>query len=187
MTTIRAFIASQLPDDVKDALGEVARALAGRVPHGAVRWVRPQQMHLTLNFLGNTPIDKLPVIMEAMDLAAGKRAPFAMRLDDVGCFPNARRPRVIWVGLSGGTKQLAALKSGLDERLAPLGWPPENRPFRAHLTLGRVKDERGAQDVEWTADVPRLEVPVKAINLIESQLRPDGPVYTAWHTSYLHR
>lgn len=186
MNTIRAFIAVHLPDAVKDALGEVAQALAGRVPHGAVRWVRPQQMHLTLCFLGDTAVDKLPAIMEAMDLAAGKHAPFAMRLEDVGCFPNARRPRVIWVGLAGDIAQLAALKSDLDERLTPFGWPSENKPFRAHLTLGRVKDERGVQGVEWTAGVPQLEVPISAIHLIESQLRPDGSVYAVRHTSHLH-
>ncbi len=185
MTTLRAFIAIQLPAPVKDVLGEVAQTLAGRVPRSAARWVRPQQMHLTLRFLGDTAVAQLPAVQSGMDEAVKEIAPFDMRLGDVGCFPNARRPRVIWVGLSGDEARLLSLKAALDERLAPLGWPPEDKPFRAHLTLGRVKDERGVQGVEWTTAVPRLPVPIAAIHLIESQLRPSGPIYTTRYTSEL--
>lgn len=185
MTTIRAFIAVHLPDEVKGSLVEVAGALAGGIPRGAVRWVRPEQMHLTLRFLGETDIEKLPVIQREMDEIAERCAPLSLRLHDLGCFPNHHRPRVIWVGLAGEVSRLVAMKSALDGCLTPLGWPPENKPFQAHLTLGRVKDERAVQGIAWTADVPRLEVPVVAIHLIESRLRPDGPVYTVRHTGYL--
>lgn len=185
MTTIRAFIAVPLPDPVKGALGEIARVLRGRVPPGAVRWVRPEQMHLTLNFLGDTAVTQLPAIQRAMDTVANQSAPFSMHLDAIGCFPNARRPRVVWAGLEGDVARLAALKLALDTNLAALGWPPEDKPFHAHLTLGRVKDERGARGIEWSADVPSLAVPVAAIHLIESTLRPDGPVYTVRHASEL--
>lgn len=185
MSTIRAFIAIPLPNSVKDALIEVSRTLSGRFPAGAVRWVRPEQMHLTLVFLGETAVDKLPAIHKAMDIVAIGHAPFAMSLDEIGCFPNARRPRVIWVGLAGEEVRLAMLKSALDAGLAPLGWLPEDKPFRAHLTLGRVKDDRGVQGVEWSVDVPRLSVPVTALHLIESDLRPNGPIYTMRHSSSL--
>ncbi|MBK7219158.1 MAG: RNA 2',3'-cyclic phosphodiesterase [Candidatus Promineofilum sp.] len=111
--------------------------------------------------------------------------PFTLRLSDVGCFPNARRPRVVWVGLGGEEAKLTALVAALEAALRPLGWPPEDKPFRAHLTLGRVKDERAAQGVDWSAAVPALDVPVTALHLIESQLRPEGPVYTVRHTSVL--
>ncbi len=185
MTTIRAFIAIRLPAPVERALGEIAQTLSLHVPRGAVRWVRPEQIHLTLNFLGDTPVDKLPAIRLAMDATAEGRSPFSLRLGGVGCFPNERRPRVIWVGLSGSAAQLAALKSDLDERLAPLGWPLEDKPFRAHLTLGRVKDERAVQGMKWTAEVPDVEIPVAAVHLIESRLRPEGPLYTTLHTTHL--
>ena len=186
MSTLRAFIAVELPGPVKDALGEVIRELAGRVPRGAVRWVRPEQMHLTLRFLGDTAIDQLPAIHSVMDDIVRGNPPFALRLATVGCFPNPRRPRVIWIGLAGDDARLHTLKAALDERLAPLGWPPEGKPFRAHLTLGRVKDEREVQGVEWAADVPSLDMPVTAIHLIESQLRPSGPIYTTRHTARLN-
>lgn len=178
MTTIRAFIAVQLPEDVRDALGETARALAVGVPRGAVRWVRPEQMHLTLAFLGDTPTAKLPAVQQAMDAVAGGLLPFTLHAGDIGCFPNRRRPRVIWVGLSGEEERLATLKRALDEALAPLGWPPEAKPFRAHLTLGRAKDEQAARSIDWTAGVPRLPVPVATLHLIESRLTPSGPIYT---------
>lgn len=183
MSTIRAFIAVELPGPVKNALGDVAQTLAGRVPRGAVRWVRPEQMHLTLRFLGDTAIDQLPAIHSVMDDIMRGNPPFALRLATVDCFPNPRRPRVIWVGLAGDESRLHALKIALDEHLAPLGWPPEGKPFRAHLTLGRVKDEREVQGVEWAANVPPLDMPVTAIHLIESQLRPSGPIYTTRYTS----
>ncbi len=183
MTTIRAFIAVELPGPVKDALGEIIRELAGRVPRGAVRWVRPEQMHLTLRFLGDTAVDQLPAIQSVMDSVTSGHSPFIMHLNGTGCFPNARRPRVIWVGLAGDESRLHALKTALDEQLASLGLPPEDKPFRAHLTLGRVKDEREVLGVEWAADVPSLDMPVTAIHLIESQLRPSGPIYTTRYTS----
>ncbi len=185
MITIRAFIAIELPAEVKQALGDVAAALAAGLPRGAVRWVRAEQMHLTLRFLGDTPAGRLPALAAALDDVAGRRAPFALRLSGVGCFPNARRPRVVWVGLGGEEAALAALVADLNAALGALGLPPEDKPFRPHLTLGRVKDERAAQEIDWSAAVPALNVPVAAIRLIESQLRPDGPVYTVRHTSQL--
>lgn len=185
MATIRAFIAIHLPLDVKAALGDVAGELEGRVPRGTVRWVKPEQMHLTLRFLGDTETGKLPAIQVAMDAVAAANAPFELRLDGIGCFPNMRRPRVIWVGLLGEEARLRSLVSALEKELVTLGWEPEGKPFRAHLTLGRVKDERGAQGADWTADVPSLAVPVAAMHLIESHLRPDGPVYTVRHSSWL--
>lgn len=185
MAVIRAFIAVQLPVEVKEALGNVSRTLDSQVTRGAVRWVRPEQMHLTLRFLGDTDVQSLPVVQAALDAVATGYKPFTLQLEGIGCFPNARRPRVIWVGLSDDAGHLQPLKVALDERLVPLGWPPEDKPFRAHLTLGRAKDERAAQGVAWTGDVPRLPVPVDAIHLIESRLQPSGPVYTLRHSSPL--
>ena len=183
MTTIRAFIAIHLPSEVQAALGRVAATLSEGLPRGAVRWVRPELMHLTLHFLGDTDVGRLPAIGRAMDDAVAGRAPFTLTLDGLGCFPNPRRPRVVWAGLAGDMAQLLALKAALDEQLAALGWPPEDKPFRAHLTLGRVKDERAAQALSLTTPLPQPAVPVAAIHLMESQLRPEGPVYTVRHGS----
>ena len=185
MTTIRAFIAIDLPPVVKAALGDVTATLGRGLPRGAVRWVRPEQMHLTLRFLGDTPADRLPALAAALDALSAGRPLFTLRLAEAGCFPNTRRPRVVWVGLGGDEAALGSLVAALEAALRPLGWPPEDRPFRAHLTLGRVKDVHAALGIDWSAVVPPLELPVIAIHLIESQLRPDGAVYTVRHTSTL--
>lgn len=197
METIRAFIAVDLPVEVKQALGQLTGVLAAEIPHGSVRWVKPAQMHLTLSFLGDTPITKLAYVQKAMDEVTGRHAPFVLRLGRVGCFPNCKRPRVIWVGLEEeigrleterleiGDSVLASLKRELDEALEPLGWEVERRPFRAHLTLGRVKDSSKVREVSWAADVPALSFPVTAVHLIQSDLRLSGPIYTVRHSSYL--
>lgn len=189
MPTVRVFIAIDLPVTVKTELGRISQALDEPLPRGVVRWVRPEQMHLTLRFLGDTPVERLPAIQTAMDEAAGQHAPFDLMLAHLGCFPNPKRPRVIWVGLvaAGGqnSRELLALKAALDAGLMPLGWPPEDKPFRAHLTLGRVKDENAARGIDWSAAVTPLSMPITALYLVESDLRPAGPIYTRRHRSAL--
>lgn len=190
MKTIRAFIAVELPEAVKTTLAALGRELDGRVPPGSVRWVRPEAMHLTLRFLGDTPQEALPGIQAALDGIGLRHAPFTLELGRVGCFPNCRRPRVVWVGLAGpdaDRQALLALKGDIDEGLRPLGWPPEDRPFQAHLTLGRVKDAAGLDRVNWAVEVPALTAPVRAVYLIESRLRPEGPLYTVRHMATLQK
>jgi 2'-5' RNA ligase len=209
METIRAFIAIGLPVEVKQALGQLNEELAARVPRGGVRWVKPAQMHLTLYFLGDTPLARLPDIQRVLDDVTGRYAPFTLYLGRTGCFPNCRRPRVIWVGLEmerleigrletreepfRGDSTLVRLKQELDNALRPLGWEPDKRPFRAHLTIGRVKDNSQVHGISWververveTAAAPPLAIPVTAVYLIQSDLRPDGPIYTIRHTAFL--
>ncbi|MCZ7666373.1 MAG: RNA 2',3'-cyclic phosphodiesterase [Chloroflexi bacterium] len=110
-----------------------------------------------------------------MDRAAASRAPLTLVLNETGCFPNANRPRVIWLGLAGEIAALAALKANLDERLIPLGWQKEERPFQAHLTVGRVKETGSVRTVEWRVMVQQVAIPVTAVHLIESQLTPKAP------------
>jgi RNA 2',3'-cyclic 3'-phosphodiesterase len=159
-------------------LGWVSEALGGRVPPGSVRWVRPELIHLTLRFLGETAVAQLPAISAALDEVGRQTGPLALRLGPVDCFPNCKRPRVIWVGLEGDLRALATLQQRVETALVPLGWAAEKRPFQPHLTLGRVKDVGKLSRVSWTVEVERVEVAVTAVGLIESQLRPSGPVYT---------
>ncbi len=183
MSTIRAFIAIRLTPPVEHALADITRALALTMPRDGARWVRPEQIHLTLRFLGDTPVAQLDPIRKAMDAAVTGALPFSLRLSGVGAFPDRRRPRVIWAGLDGEINRLHSLKSALDAQLTLLGLPPEDKPFRAHLTVGRVKDQRAVEGIEWSVNVPPIELSVTAIYLIESQLRPDGPIYTERHAS----
>lgn len=185
MATVRAFIAVDLPAAVKTALTGIASDLDRTLSPGAVRWVRPEAMHLTLRFLGNADVETLPAIGSVLDQITAAHEPFEMRLDQPGCFPSPRRPRVIWVGLAGNEPRLLSLKADLDEALAPLGWPVEAKTFHPHLTLGRVKEEGRVRDYTPEAAVPPLVVPVTRLLLIESELRPEGPRYTVRHSAAL--
>lgn len=192
--TMRTFIAIPMPAAAKAALAEVSAQLGAELPPKAVRWVAPAQMHLTLVFLGNTAVSQLPALGEMMTAAAATVAPFDLHLGEVGCFPHCRRPRVVWVGMAGtqaALTRLHQLQRALAQGVAELGWELEKRPFRPHLTLGRVKDSRLLSKIEWGSRVEKVEVPemgvvpVTAVQLVESQLRPSGPIYTTQHSAVL--
>lgn len=185
MSQIRSFVAIQLSREIRQELSEASKALVAQTGSNAVRWVKPERMHLTLKFLGDTDVDLIPAIKMALDGAAAAHSSFELTLGELGCFPNCRRPRVIWVGLKGDTPQLNALQSQLDAAAAQLGWKSEDRPFRAHLTLGRVKDSRKLQGIDWGVDLAPAAMSVTSIDLVESQLRPAGPIYTVLHSSQL--
>ncbi|MBX3058338.1 MAG: RNA 2',3'-cyclic phosphodiesterase [Anaerolineae bacterium] len=192
--TIRAFIAIELPPDVKQELGRIGQSLALQMPPRLVRWVQPGNMHLTLRFLGDAArsgfglaVAQLPSLGQQLDELAAHHAPFSLQLGRLGCFPNAKRPRVIWVGIAGAEALLRTLKQDLDERLTPLGWAAEDKPFSAHLTIGRVNDGRLPATLNWDIPVNPLPFTVNAIHLIESRLTPKGPLYTVRHTAVLRR
>jgi 2'-5' RNA ligase len=182
---IRAFIAVYLPENVKAALEKIGQVLAAQVPPGSVRWVKPALMHLTIRFLGDTAVSQLPALTAGLDQIAAGQAAFTLYLDRLGCFPNEKRPRVIWVGLGGADEAAQRLSRAIEAHVVALGWRQEGRPFQAHLTLGRVNDGRQLAGLKWDVPVARLAVPVMAVHLVESQLRPSGPLYTTWHSSEL--
>ncbi len=184
---IRAFIAIELPENVKMELAQTGRKLARQLPDGSVRWVKPERMHLTLRFLGDTAVTQLPALATQLDELAATYAPFHLHLDKLGRFPNRKRPRVIWAGLTGNTHTLLALKQDLDKRLTALGWEEEGRPFQAHLTLGRVKNSQAVSQVKWGVALEKVSMGVTAVHLIESQLQRSGPIYTVRHTSHLRK
>ncbi len=182
---IRAFIAIDLPQNLKTELAQTGKRLARQLPDGSARWVKPERMHLTLRFLGDTAVAQLPAIAAQLDELAARHAPFNLHLDKLGCFPHRKRPRVIWAGLAGGTNALLALKRDLDARLVSLGWEEEERPYQAHLTLGRVKNSRAVSQVKWGVEMEKAAMRVTAVHLVESQLQRGGPIYTTRHTSHL--
>lgn len=185
MSTIRAFIAIDLSDEAKAVLADVSGTLASQTTEGVVKWVEPQRMHLTLRFLGNTPLDKLDELAAALDEVAQSHAPFKLNLDALGCFPNERRPRVIWVGVEGDVARAEALRAAIEAKIGSLGWEPEEKSFRPHLTLGRVKDRKATIDLPWGQGVAPAVIDVEEVVLFESQLRRSGPRYIARHVSRL--
>ena len=183
--TIRAFIAIHLPRVVKTYLGHLAEDLAGQLPNRAVRWVKPDRMHLTLRYIGETEKNLVPELGHALDQTAAKHQQFTLHLEGFGCFPNKKQPRVLWAGIGGEVEAAERLKKDIDSALVPLGWEAEKRPFRPHLTVGRVKDSRKVASQRWPDDVQPLVIPVDSIHLIESELTPDGPIYTVRHSTLL--
>ncbi len=179
------FIAISLPEDVRAALGQVTDRLAAQAPSRTVRWVKPELMHVTLRFLGDTAVSLIPTITAELDRVCVQQQPFNLVVSGLGCFPNSNRPRVIWAGLQGDLAQANALAAAVNAFLSPLGWEVEKRPFRPHLTLGRVNDSRKLQGLDWEMAIEEMVVRVTAVHLIESQLKSSGPVYTVRHTSYL--
>jgi 2'-5' RNA ligase len=180
----RLFVALEPPDPVRRRLAALAdelRRAAGRAA-GEVRWVAPENVHLTLQFLGAVPEERVPAVEAALrDAAATAGRPLSLSLHGAGGFPNARRPRVLWAGLEGDVPLLAALVTELGARLAKLGFPPEDRPFAPHLTLGRAKDGRGAPGLAGAlaAATQAEATPWRATELVlfESHLSPKGPRY----------
>ena len=137
-----------------------------RLPEaGRLRWAVTENLHLTVRFLGATAPDRVPDLVAATEAAAEAAAPFTVRLAGAGAFPAPDRPRVVWLGIVEGAPELAALAKELGEQLAAHGWERDERPFRAHLTLGRadgvpgagravaaLADAAAALDAAWTVD-----------------------------------
>ena len=155
----------------------------------AVRWVSPENLHLTLRFLGDTAGEQLPGLAVGLDALGLRHRPFTLSVAGIGCFPNLRRPRVIWAGLQDAQERLGPLQQEVEEMVKGVGWPAESRSFRPHLTLGRVRDgkSRGHQPLvdSWTSDPPEKPFEVGSLELIESVLRPGGARYTTLHRSAL--
>ncbi len=178
--TYRAFVAIDLPESVRFALGALQEEL--KSSKFRVEWVRPESIHLTLKFLGDIEVARTDAIVGAMTLAAKGSTQLALVPSGLGVFPNARRPRVIWVGLGGQLDHLKSLQQTLDAHLADLGFPSETRPFKGHLTLGRVKgkiavDRMQAALAKFNAfEFEGFEA--DRIILFKSELRPSGAVYT---------
>jgi 2'-5' RNA ligase len=185
MPNLRTFIAIELDQGLKDSLSRLEAELRERLSPRSVRWVRADGIHLTLKFLGDTPAEKVQAVQEALSLAAADVGPFSFSVGHLGCFPNPRRPRVVWVGLSEPTGVLARLRNAVEAHVAPLGFPTERRAFEPHLTLGRVQRYASRSEIREIGEVvetattgPIGEMTATMVSYIKSDLRPGGAVYT---------
>ena len=180
MGLVRVFIALAIPDEVRAALGDAQARLR---PAGAdVKWVRPEAIHATLRFIGDTNEERVPALGEAIAAAAAGIAPFSLEARGTGFFPNESRPRVVWAGLAGDLPALLRLQARVEAEVVRIGYPADDRPFAAHLTLGRVRSGKRAGALVRAARDPAGTslgaVPVDRVILYRSELRPQGAVYT---------
>jgi len=182
---LRTFVAVELPEDALAAVGSAQRALASRLPSRALRWTRPEGIHLTLKFLGDTPADAVPEIGRRLGNALSGLPGFSLSLAALGVFPSTQAPRVVWIGLSGDLPSLLEAQRRVEAAISTLGYPTERRPFSPHLTLARVADiaspsesrEIGAV-VEVAAPPPQVRFGVGEVCLIRSELGPGGARYS---------
>ncbi|MCX5648502.1 MAG: RNA 2',3'-cyclic phosphodiesterase [Planctomycetota bacterium] len=176
---VRTFIAIELPQEVREYLESRQTDLANA--GGDVKWVRTDDIHLTLVFLGNVPVEEIAAVAAAVRGAAASMGPIRLRAGGAGCFPPHGRPRVVWIGIEEPTGALARLQgavAGATERFAE---KPERREYKAHLTVGRVRGGRGAEElseaVAALADAKGPEFEAAEVVIFESVLAREGPMY----------
>ncbi len=178
---MRTFIAIEIPDSLRQELSQLQQDL--RESGADVKWVGPQNLHLTLKFLGDTPEEKIKDIKEVLCKIAGETGGCELNLAGLGVFPKLDFPRVVWVGIEKGKEKLIRLAGIIEERLSKLGFPEEKRTFSAHLTLGRVRSPKNKDRLkkiieERTNFKAKSLMNVNKLILFRSQLTPQGPIYT---------
>lgn len=176
---MRAFLAVEIPQEVQEALGDVIRHL--RREAFGVKWVRPEQIHLTLEFFADLPEEGLPPLEEAVSSAAGAFSPPHLRVRGLGAFRSGGKIRVLWAGIEDSGDRLAAFAGDLREALLARGIRGDDKPFRPHLTLGRLREPSRIPSLEGALSaqgdftvgpfVPRW------LTLFKSALTPQGPIH----------
>jgi len=172
---LRLFVAVVPPDDVRAALTSIQDALtrAG----GDVKWVEPENIHVTLKFLGEVTVERAAEVRAALCTIAAPA--FVMGTGDTGAFPPRGKPRVVWIGLED-SGPLVALQAAVERVLQPLGFPGEDRPFAPHLTVGRVRSPKGVEGLQNAirdTRAARQQWAVQSFTLMESRLSTRGPTY----------
>ena len=175
---MRLFVALAISEEVRRQVALLIGELRER--ERALRWVNPQNLHITLKFIGDVPADRVPVVCETLASAeTGQR--LSLEFNGLGCFPDARRPSVVWVGITS-SPQLSSLASHIDQALATIGVPPEEKPFIPHLTIARIKERRGSPAFAASFDRKgRRSFGVMSageFQLMESKLKSGGAEYT---------
>ena len=171
---LRLFIAIDLDKTTRQQLTAIQAKL--KTSNADVKWVEPQNIHLTLQFLGSTPTEQISEIKASIDAIANQLSAFKISLSKIGAFPNISSPRVIWVGIQEGADKLEKIADALN-----------NKEFSAHLTLGRIRSSKGRLELKKTIEdtnkklatsASKRQSPVNHITLFQSTLTPQGPVYT---------
>jgi len=176
---IRAFIAVTLAESVIEEIAKVRILL--QEARGDLRWTRMENLHLTLKFLGDIHRSQVGPVLGALREVVSAHSPLHVVAKGLGAFPNLKRPRVLWVGLKG--EGLGELSAAIETALVPLDFPQGERDFTPHLTLGRIRSLRGWEEVfalvKEHANTLFGESMIDRVTLYQSDLRPEGAVYTS--------
>ncbi len=181
---MRSFVAVDLAPELRRPLVQLLKKLPRSQE---VRWCTPDQLHVTLKFLGEVDAGRLKQVCEIVARTAGQLEPFAIRLSGLGGFPSRRSPRVAWCGIEDPTGSCARWVGLADPQFAALGFEAETRAFTPHITLGRSKSPAGSaamrEVLEGDAELPALQMTVNEIVLFESRLSPQGARYIRTQTA----
>jgi len=178
METLRTFIALDMPAEIKAAVVNYVQPLKSLREH--VRWVKSENLHLTLKFLGDTPAARIEAITAALQEIVATTPPFAVTVFGSGAFPNGQKPRVLWVDLSEPTGTLLKLAQTIDAQMHRFGFAKEQRAFAPHLTIGRVKDAHIPEVIRALQANPLVAMPAQFHEIIfmQSELNRAGAIYT---------
>jgi 2'-5' RNA ligase len=181
--TARVFVALPVSASLIEALTRLQAELAAAAPPRTVRWVRRDQLHLTLKFFGNVPTDRIADLTAALRAGIAGSTALALNVSGIGAFPEGRHPRVVWAGIAGQTDLLLALQQRIETATRGFSEASDTRPFQPHLTLGRVT-ALGRQAAEVGAGLAQREIglvgdwPATELRLIRSQLAATGATYS---------
>ena len=179
--SIRSFLAIELPPEVLNEIAGIQERLKNAI-RGYISWVRPAGIHLTLKFFGNISESDIQNISQVAQNTIVNVRPFTLNVRRVGAFPDVNRPRVLWLGMDGDVDVLIKLQKEMDRGFQQCGFQKEDRPFRPHLTLARIKEPKGviglAKILEKSEDYEAGSFSVGSLNLFKSELTPKGAIYT---------
>lgn len=184
MTQLRAFIAIDLPQPIQDSIEKQTVRLHQTLGNQIIRWTPIQNMHLTLKFLGNIPNNHVDFLKQMLTQTADSHSAFDLQIGGIGSFPNAKLPRVLWLGIHAAA-ELMSIQRDVDAGASRLGYEKEARAFSPHLTLGRVRQNiqpSDLQKIRSTFDTFQLgKIPsarVDSVHLYQSELNSEGSIYT---------
>ena len=182
--TVRVFVAVGISAEARQQLVDAVDRIRSEIPQG-VQWANPDGMHLTLKFLGNIPSAGVEPLLQCLNPVASVTSHFQLHLAGLGVFPNRRKPRVLWAGVGGDLDALSQLQLKTEDAITTLGYPPEQRPFRPHITLGRPR--RSVPDAQLSrigsvvsalASLSPVVWQVESVDVMQSELHPSGARYT---------
>lgn len=184
MNQIRVFIAVDLPPAIQESVEKQTASLRRTLGDDLIRWVPAQNMHLTLKFIGNIAASHLDFLKQMLTQSVNSQRQFDLQIGGIGSFPNLKRPRVLWVGIHAPA-DLTSLQKNVEAGAVRLGYEKEERGFSPHLTLGRVRQNVSAADLQRirsaleNTQIGRIgTATIEAVHLYKSDLHTDGSIYT---------
>lgn len=180
---IRLFIALHIQQSIREYFAEIIKDF--RTKGGKIKWVEPENMHLTLKFLGNTEASLVDNIKTQLNKVSTNFTQLNSNLSNLGGFPSLKKPKVIWVDLERNRDQIIEMAKSIDTSLSEIGFTSDSKPFKPHLTLGRIKKEVELEQLTDYLSGYRLEkkdIIFDSLSLTKSTLTNDGPIYKSLHT-----